>query len=81
VHQITEQFKVVTIVQLLSQSFSQVVRFKLLLRDISFRTGIGNLSLVAGQKQTQQGMAGRTDLPPLILFILLFMMLKKHGKF
>jgi len=53
----------------------------LLLRDISFRTGVGNLSLAAGQKQTQQDMVSRTDFPPQILFILLFMMLTKHGNF
>jgi len=32
-----------------------------------------------GQKQSLQGMAGRTDFPPLILFILLFMMLITYG--
>jgi len=41
--------------------------------------GVGKLSVVAGQKQTLLGMAGHTDFPPLILFILLFMMLTKHG--
>jgi len=76
-----DQFKVVTIVQLLSQSFTHVLRFKFLLRDISFRTGVSNLSLVAGQKQTQQGMADRTDFRPLILYILLFVMLIKHVNF
>jgi len=32
-----------------------------------------------GQKQTLQDMEGHTDFPPLILFILLFMMLIKYG--
>jgi len=30
------------------------------------RPGVGNLSLDAGQKQTLQGMAGRTNFPPTI---------------
>jgi len=30
------------------------------------RPGVGNFSLVAGQKQTQQGVAGRTNFPPTI---------------
>ena len=30
------------------------------------KPGVGNLSQVAGQKQTQQGMAGRTNFPPTI---------------
>jgi len=37
-------------------------------------TGVGNLSLVAGQKQILQGMAGRTNFPPRVPFSLLFMM-------
>jgi len=41
--------------------------------------GVGNLSLVAGQKQTLQGMAGRTNFPSTIPFFLLFMMSLKLG--
>jgi len=41
--------------------------------------GVGNLSLVAGQKQTLQGMAGRTNFPSTISFFLLFMMSLKLG--
>jgi len=40
------------------------------------RTGVRNLSLVAGQKQTLQGMVGRINFPT-ILFFLLYMMLIK----
>jgi len=36
---------------------------------------VGNLSVVASQKQTLQGMAGRTNFPQTIPFPLLFMML------
>jgi len=46
-----------------------------------FRTGVGNLSLVAGQRHAVQGVAGRTNLPPTISFLLLFMMLIKLGNF
>jgi len=41
--------------------------------------GVGNLFLVAGQKQTLQVMAGRTNFPPTIRFRLLIMMLLKLG--
>jgi len=34
---------------------------------------VGNLSRVAGQKQTLNGMAGRTDFPPTIPFLLLLL--------
>jgi len=44
-------------------------------RRSSARPGVGNLSRGAGQKQTQQGMAGRSNFPPTIPFPLLFMML------
>jgi len=43
------------------------------------RSGIGNLSLVAGQKQTLQVLEGRTNFSPKIRFRLLFMMLLKLG--
>jgi len=43
------------------------------------RPGVGNLSLVAVQKQSLQGMTGRTNFPPTIPFHLLFMMLLKLG--
>jgi len=39
--------------------------------------GVGNL--VAGQKQTLQGIAGRNNFPPTTPFPLLFMMLLKLG--
>jgi len=38
---------------------------------------VGNLSLVAGQKRIEQGMAGRTNFPTTIPFLLLYMMLIK----
>jgi len=38
--------------------------------------GVDNLSLVAGQKQNLQGMAGRTNFPLTISDPLLFMILK-----
>jgi len=41
--------------------------------------GVGNLSLVGGQKRNLHGMAGRTNFPPLILSIWQFMMLLKLG--
>jgi len=37
------------------------------------KAGVGNLSLVAGQKQTLQGMAGRSNIPPTIPFPLLLL--------
>jgi len=70
----------------------QVVRFKLILRDISLRIfflngvrfdmregrpGVGNLSLAAGQKQTLHGLAGRTKFPRTTSFSSLFMVLIK----
>jgi len=51
--------------------------FTCLMQDSS--SGIGNLSLVAGQTQTLQGMAGRNNFSPIIPFILLLMMLIKLG--
>jgi len=39
-------------------------------RTQKFKTGVGNLSLVMGQKQNLQGMAGRTNFPPVISFSL-----------
>jgi len=44
-----------------------------------FNPGVGYLSLVAGQKQTLQGMAGQINFPLTIPFPLLFMMRIKHG--
>jgi len=44
-----------------------------------FNPGVGYLSLVAGQKQTLQGMAGQINFPLTIPFPLLFMMRLKHG--
>jgi len=38
---------------------------------------VGNLSLVAGQKYTLQGMLGRTNFRPTVPFPFLFMMLSK----
>jgi len=35
------------------------------------KTGVGNLSLVAGQKETLQGVASRINFPPTIPFPLL----------
>jgi len=43
------------------------------------KSGVGNLSLVAGQKQALQGMTGRTNFPPTIPFSLLFVMSLKLG--
>jgi len=43
----------------------------------NYSAGVGNLFLVAGQKQNLQGMTGRTSFPPTIPFPLLFMMLIK----
>jgi len=34
----------------------------------SFKSGVGNLSLVAGQRQILQGLAGRINFPPTIPF-------------
>jgi len=48
-------------------------------RTQKFKTGVGNLSLVMGQKQNLQGMAGRTNFPPVISFSLLLMMFLKLG--
>jgi len=45
----------------------------------AFISGFGNLSLVAGQKQTLQDMTVRTNFPTAIPFPLLFMMLLKLG--
>jgi len=42
--------------------------------NIVYRAGVDNLSLVVGQKQTVQGMAGRINFPPIIPFYLQFMM-------
>jgi len=42
-------------------------------QDQTSRPGIGNLSPVAGQNQTLQGMAGRTNFPPTIPFPLLLL--------
>jgi len=42
--------------------------------------GIGNLSLVAGQKYTLQGMVGCTKFQTTVPFPLLFMILLKHKK-
>jgi len=42
---------------------------------LHFRTGLGNLSLVSGQKQSLLGMACRTNFPPKISSPLLFMIL------
>jgi len=39
------------------------------------RSEVGNLSLVAGQKYTLQGMLGRTNFRPTVPFPFLFMML------
>jgi len=46
---------------------------------VLYNAGVGNLSLVAGQKQTMQGMAGRTNFPPTILFPLLLLNLGNFG--
>jgi len=43
-------------------------------------TGVGNLSLVAGQRQILQGLAGRINFPPTIPFPSLLMMLLKLDK-
>jgi len=40
---------------------------------------VGNFSLAVDQKQTLQGLAGRTNLPSTIRFPLLFMMSLKLG--
>jgi len=45
----------------------------------SSKPGVGNLSLVASQKQAVQGMTGCNNIPSTIPFPLLFMMLIKLG--
>jgi len=47
-------------------------RFLYQVPAVVFGEGAGNLSRVAGQKQTLQGLAGRTNFPPAIPFSLLF---------
>ena len=45
------------------------------------RLWVDNLFLVAGQKQTLPGIAGRANLPPTIAVSLLFMMLLNLGSY
>jgi len=43
------------------------------------KAGVGNLSRVARQKQTLQGMAGRTNFPPTIPFLSFCQILRIYG--
>jgi len=47
--------------------------------ELVVRTGVGNLSRVAGQKLTLEAQAGCTNFPPTIPFALLFEMSVKLG--
>jgi len=53
---------------------SRPMLYQLHMSNAVYRSGVGNLSLVGGPKQTLQGMPGRINFPPTIPFFLQFMM-------
>jgi len=60
---------------------SRPMLYQLHISNIVYRSGVGNLSLVGGQKQTLQGMPDRINFQSTILFFLQLMMLLKRANF
>jgi len=66
---------------LIKRSKSSLVSNKNFSKIFSSSTGFGNLSRVVGQIQTVQSMAGRTNFPPTIPFLLLLLNLRNSWNF